>query len=169
MEDIDFVEEEGQFSTKLDNFDHSNKTRFNLRYWQSTSFAQDDGAVFLYLCGEGTCSGIPSDRSYVMVMAKKFNATVFSLEHRYYGRSMPFKDLETSTLRWLNSEQALEDIANFIVWSTTKYQLSKSQKWIIIGGSYSGALSAWFRTKYPHLVVGSWASSAVIEAIDDFH
>lgn len=40
--------------------------------------------------------------------------------------------------------------------------------WITVGGSYPGALSAWFRYKYPHLTIGSIASSAVVQAIENF-
>ena len=39
---------------------------------------------------------------------------------------------------------------------------------IVIGGSYPGALSAWFKYKYPHIADGAWASSAVIKAVEDF-
>lgn len=35
-------------------------------------------------------------------------------------------------------------------------------RWIVIGGGYAGALSAWFRTRYPDLSVGAWASSAMV-------
>lgn len=48
-----------------------------------------------------------------------------------------------------------------------KYGISNNP-WISVGGSYPGALSAWFRYKYPHLVIGAIASSAVVEAIEDF-
>jgi hypothetical protein len=40
--------------------------------------------------------------------------------------------------------------------------------WITVGGSYPGAMSAWFRYKYPHLTIGAIASSAVVQAIEDF-
>ncbi len=40
--------------------------------------------------------------------------------------------------------------------------------WVTVGGSYPGALSAWFRYKYPHLTIGSIASSAVVQAIENY-
>lgn len=39
---------------------------------------------------------------------------------------------------------------------------------MVVGGSYPGALSAWFRYKYPHLADISWASSGVVHAITNF-
>ena len=43
------------------------------------------------------------------------------------------------------------------------------RKWITIGGSYPGAMSAWFKAVYPTAAVGAWSSSGVINAIKDFN
>jgi len=67
----------------------------------------------------------------------------------------------------LTSQQALQDAAYFIEFLTSNLTLGDS-KWIVFGGSYSGSLSVWFRSKYPHLVVGAIASSAPVQAIVDF-
>jgi pimeloyl-ACP methyl ester carboxylesterase len=44
----------------------------------------------------------------------------------------------------------------------------EKRKVVVIGGSYPGALSAWFKAKYPNIADASWASSAVVNAIKDF-
>jgi esterase/lipase superfamily enzyme len=70
----------------------------------------------------------------------------------------------------LNSEQALKDLAYFIK-TIKKYKLHNvglGNPVITVGGSYPGALSAWFRVKYPHLTVGAISSSGVVLAVEDF-
>ncbi|XP_050216488.1 probable serine protease EDA2, partial [Mercurialis annua] len=109
----------------------------------------------------------------IQVLAKKFGAAVVSLEHRYYGKSTPFKSSETKNLRFLSSKQALFDLAVFRQHYQTvlnlKLNRTKAENpWIVFGTSYSGALSAWFRLKFPHLTCGSVASSAVVLAVYDF-
>ena len=70
------------------------------------------------------------------------------LEHRFYGESLPFgKDsMSISKLVFLNSEQALKDLAYFTqqMISQRSYGISNKNPWISISGSYPGALAAWF-------------------------
>jgi hypothetical protein len=41
-------------------------------------------------------------------------------------------------------------------------------KTVVVGGSYPGALAAWFRARYPTSAIAAWASSAVVQPIIDF-
>ena len=49
-------------------------------------------------------------------MAEQFQGQVLVLEHRFYGKSMPFGNdsMKIENMVYLNSEQALSDIAYFI-------------------------------------------------------
>jgi hypothetical protein len=105
-------------------------------------------------------------------MAQRVQGLILVLEHRYYGQSMPFGNdsLSLENLVFLNSEQALSDLAYFTLQmkTTQSHKITNNTPFISIGGSYPGALSAWYRYKYPHLTIGAIASSAVVLAIEDY-
>jgi len=97
------------------------------------------------------------------MVGSQYNAQFVVLEHRFYGDSQPFDDWSLDNLSYLNSEQGLADLAYFLgEFNTNNVEV------MVVGGSYPGAMSAWFRSRYPHLAVGSWASSAVVQPIVDF-
>ncbi|TKY55875.1 serine protease EDA2 [Spatholobus suberectus] len=160
------------FNQSLDHFSPYDHSQFRQRYYEFLDYFRiPDGPIFLVIGGEGPCNGIAND--YIGVLAKKFGAALVTLEHRYYGKSSPFNSLETENLKYLSSKQALFDLAVFRQY----YQDSLNAKlnrtkienpWFVFGGSYSGALSAWFRLKFPHLTCGSLASSAVVLAVYNF-
>ncbi len=50
----------------------------------------DDGPIFLMLGGESPIEWfLVSDYVVMMAWAKHFNATAYTLEHRFYGFSQP--------------------------------------------------------------------------------
>ncbi|XP_057419365.1 probable serine protease EDA2 [Lotus japonicus] len=156
----------------LDHFSPYDHRQFRQRYYEFLDYFRiPDGPIFLVICGEGPCSGIVND--YIGVLAKKFGAAVVSLEHRYYGKTTPFDSLATENLKYLSSKQALFDLAVFRQYYQDSLNAKLNRKeienpWFVFGGSYSGALSAWFRLKFPHLTCGSLASSAVVLAVYNF-
>lgn len=159
------------FNQTLDHFSPYDHRQFGQRYYEFLDhFRLPDGPIFLKICGESACNGIPND--YISVLAKKFGAAVVSLEHRYYGKSSPFKSLTTENLKFLSSKQALFDLAIFRQYYQESLNVKRKSNvenpWFVFGISYSGALSAWFRLKFPHLTCGSLASSAVVQAVYNF-
>ncbi|KAG0579592.1 hypothetical protein KC19_4G109100 [Ceratodon purpureus] len=162
------------FSQRLDHFASQDRRAFPQRYYHFQSFFDrpHSGPIFLRICGEGTCSGISND--YLVVLAKQFGAAIVCLEHRYYGESSPFKELTTDNLKYLSSKQALFDLASFrnfyqdLVNKQFNRTTGEDNPWFVFGVSYPGALSAWFRLKFPHLVRGSLASSGVVLAVHNY-
>ncbi len=61
----------------------------------------------------------------------------------------------------------LADLAYFIVNIKQQYNAPDAPV-ITFGCSYSGALAAWFRLKYPTVTSASIASSAPVQAVLDF-
>lgn len=58
-------------------------------------------------------------------------------------------------MQFLNIDQALADLAHFIVYIRGRHPEYADSEVIMIGGSYSATMVAWFRQKYPHLVAGA--------------
>ncbi|ELT98942.1 hypothetical protein CAPTEDRAFT_229193 [Capitella teleta] len=148
------------FTQKLDHFTSSDHRTWSQRFFINDEHYKPGGPVFLMIGGEGAAN--PEwmvQGQWVQNYAPQFNALCVMLEHRFYGKSHPTKDLKVESLRYLSSEQALADLAAFRVNISESRGLADA-KWIAFGGSYPGALSAWFRYKYPHLVYASVSSSA---------
>lgn len=148
--------------------DHSNVQlgTFTQRYYVDESFSTSkDSPVFYYICGESECTQ-RSLTGAVRTLAQKYHAKLIALEHRYYGKSLPFAKLSTDNLKYLTTESALQDLAQFQ--KDMSIQNQWTGKWIAFGASYPGSLAAYYRMKYPQLVSGALASSAPVMAKEDF-
>ncbi|EDO31220.1 predicted protein [Nematostella vectensis] len=158
------------FEQYIDHFEFTPRPRTYLqRYWMNRAFWKGpDGPVLLYVGGESVLSGGYIAGGHIVDIAKEYGALLFAVEHRYYGKSNFFGCLKTKNMRYLSSQLALADLAQFVAHAKNKFGLTDKNKWITYGGSYPGSLSAWFRIKYPHLVIGAVASSAPVEAQTDF-
>lgn len=71
-------------------------------------------------------------------------------------------------MRFLSVDQALADLAHFITAIQSDTALNATGGVIAVGGSYGGTMVTWLRQKYPHIVTGSWSSSAPLRAKIDF-
>lgn len=95
--------------------------------------------------------------------AQDMNALVVALEHRFYGESHPLPTMDTTNLKYLSSQQALSDAAVFIDFIKRKYPTATDV--ISFGGSYPGALAAFFRNKFPTSTAAAIATSAPVLAV----
>nr|XP_027201266.1 lysosomal Pro-X carboxypeptidase-like [Dermatophagoides pteronyssinus] len=155
---------EKYYSQYVDHFSFTNRNTFKQRYLISTEhWKSPNGPIWFWAGNEGDVYDSAKKVGFIWDNAEKFQAMILFMEHRYYGKSIPygknsFKKL--SNYGYLTVEQALDDYASFIVHIRSTMKGARSSPVVIIGGSYGGMLAAWFRIKYPHLCVGALASSA---------
>ena len=75
------------------------------------------------------------------------------LEHRYYGLSNPYDDLSVQSLQFHTIQQAIDDLEYFAKNVDLPMPGGDAVKpgqapWVLIGGSYSGALTSFTVVKY---------------------
>ncbi|KAL4155574.1 hypothetical protein PRNP1_007682 [Phytophthora ramorum] len=156
------------FSQQVDHWASDSNATFQQRYYQVDKFWKaPNGPVILYIGGEGALEQAPA--GFVHVIAQKFGAKILALEHRFYGKSIPNGDLSTTNYRYLTVQQALADLKHFKESYQKQLGAEDANQWIAIGGSYPGALSAWFRVAYPDTTVASLSSSGVVQPVYKFH
>ncbi|KAI8326127.1 peptidase S28 [Martensiomyces pterosporus] len=155
------------FPQPVDHFGLNSST-WNQQYVYNATFYKPGGPIYILSPGESSLSNRYTDNSHFNSLAQRTNGLVVAVEHRFYGKSNPMPDLSGASLKYHTLENVLEDYASFA--RAAKSAPSKvfavpvrtGAKIIFAGGSYSGSLAALMRTKYPRLVDGAWASSAVV-------
>lgn len=156
---------------KVDHFGFNIDRTFKQRYLIADNYWKEDGGSILFYTGnEGDIIWFCNNTGFMWDIAEEMKAMLVFAEHRYYGESLPFGADSFSDSRHLNfltTEQALADFAKLIRYLKRTIPGARNQPVIALGGSYGGMLAAWFRMKYPHLVVGALASSAPIWQFND--
>ncbi|CAK7229634.1 hypothetical protein SBRCBS47491_007317 [Sporothrix bragantina] len=159
--------------------DHSNPElgTFNQSYWYSTEFWTGPGApVVVFTPGESAAAdytGYLTNATITGQFAQAIGGAVIMIEHRYWGQSSPFAELTTKNLQYLTLANAIADLTYFaenVVLPFDKNGTTNAPKapWVLSGGSYSGALTAWVEHVAPGTYWAYHASSAVVQAQGDF-
>jgi pimeloyl-ACP methyl ester carboxylesterase len=149
----------GTFQQDIDHTGLLPGQTFAQRYWVDSEYATSPNAPVIYhICGEGDAETSYFLHDNAIAWAQALGAHLVYLEHRYYGKSLPFSDFSNDHMTYLTLNNELEDLATFQRWITKTQGFTG--KWISVGGSYSGTISALYRFKHPELVVGALAASA---------
>ncbi|KAH0437363.1 serine peptidase [Colletotrichum camelliae] len=175
----DGSEKDATLATFTQLIDHTDPTKghFEQRYWDNAKFWGGPGyPVFMVSTGENNAEGstwMLSNGSLAHLYGEKFQGAIVPFEHRYYGKSQPFKTMTAETLQYHTVPQSLQDNKHFA--QTVKFSFDKcgganadKSPWVLIGGSYAGALAAWQSVITPGVFAAHHASYAVVHAIEDF-
>ncbi|CDO72685.1 hypothetical protein BN946_scf184985.g105 [Trametes cinnabarina] len=143
--------------------DHNNPSlgTFRQRYWHTYEFYEPGYTSYLT---NSTINGR---------LAQELNGATVVLEHRFFGNSNPYQDLSVKSLAVLTVQQAIDDLAYFaqnvhLPMPGGDQLAPGNAAWILLGGSYGGALVSYAMANKPGIFYAGYASSAVVQAIVDF-
>jgi hypothetical protein len=157
--------------------DHSNPeigTFSQLYYWDTTYwqgptspiivFAPQEAALQPSFFGNNTAPG---------KLAQITGAAVLLLEHRYWGSSSPFDDLTVENLQYLTLNNSIADLDYFAQHVQLPFDADQASgpydvPWILLGASYSAALTAFVAQKSPGTYWAYYSSSGVVQSQDNW-
>ncbi|KAG2039982.1 peptidase S28 [Suillus americanus] len=150
---------------------------FQQRYWMNWEFYKPGGPIVLMTPGEGNADGYEAyttNETINGLIAQQQNGAGVIIEHRFFGYSNPYDNLTSQSLALLTIQQAIDDLVYFATTADLPMPGGDAVKpgqapWILIGGSYSGALTSWTMVNKPGIFWAGYASSGVVEAITDYY
>ncbi|KAI6044410.1 peptidase S28 [Pisolithus marmoratus] len=158
--------------------DHTNPGlgTFEQRYWMDWEYYTPGGPIILMTPGEVNAqnyTGYLTNNTINGLIAQQQNGATIVIEHRFFGLSNPYPDLSSQSLAVLTIQQAIDDLVYFAGQASLPMPGGASVKpdttpWILIGGSYAGALTAWTMVNQPGIFYAGYSSSGVVEAIMDY-
>lgn len=152
---------------QLIDHNHSETGTFKQKFVINNQYGGPDSPIILEISGESDGYYVGGVGDFEETLAKEFNCTVVTLQHRFYGESYPFEESTTENLQYLSVEQAVEDISYFVDYYKKTYKADKN-KWLLYGGSYPGLLSAYTKSKFDSKFAGAISSSGVVLAQKEF-
>jgi pimeloyl-ACP methyl ester carboxylesterase len=162
------------FNQSFDHFNAETQGVWKQRYYVNTTYFKQPSSprgspppLFFIPGGEwslGPNKGILYGMAHDL--AKQHGGLMATVEHRFYGESLPFGPNESfvasaDRIGLLTIEQAMADYSLVIKSILEEYDIKEAPV-VALGGSYSGKLSAYMRLKYPFLISVALASSAPI-------
>lgn len=153
----------------LDHFNAQDSRVFSQRYFANFDHYKPGGPIYINIGGEGPLSN-KQVSGYLTnaLFAEKSGGATIAVEHRFYGKTQPFKSLDTEHLSYLSSRQALHDLAQFQKWFIASNSSFAKSKFFCMGGSYPGNLAAWYRLEFPEMTEGCWSASGPVHAQEDW-
>ena len=158
--------------------DHDNPSlgTFSQQYWYNDEFYEGPGSpVVLFTPGEIAAAGYTkylTNATITGAYAQAIGGAVVMIEHRYWGNSSPYSVMSTKNMQYLTLNNSISDLTYFAKTAKLPFDPSGSSTadkapWVLSGGSYSGALSAWTEATQPGTFWAYHASSAPVEAVYD--
>ncbi|CAK7263729.1 hypothetical protein SEPCBS119000_000631 [Sporothrix epigloea] len=135
--------------------DHNNPDlgTFSQRFWYTTQYWAGPGAPVILATpgeqpGDGWNDTYLTNQRITGYFADHVEGAVVILEHRYYGESSPYDELNVKHLEFLTVDQAMRDLTYFAEnwvppFDTSGKSSPAHAPWVLVGGSYSGALTGW--------------------------
>ena len=159
--------------------DHDNPSAgtFQQTFWWNDQWWGGPGSpVVLFTPGEIAAAGYQgylTNATITGAFAQAIKGAVVMVEHRYWGTSSPYDTLTTENLQQLTLKNSIADLTYFaekvqLPFDTNSSSNAPQAPWVLSGGSYSGALSAWTESTSPGTFWAYHSSSAPVQAIFDY-